>query len=200
MRSTFAQVTLATSALILAAVIGESPALAQTQVDSLDDLRRKLAAGDFITITPEIGQPIEGRLIRFGNEDLDIRLVKRRTPRGSPREVTIALKTIQSLQRPLDSTRNGTLIGAGIGAGVSGAMFVRAMAIDANEMDEWAPLYLGFAAICTGVGALIGWIIDDATSKPHIRFDAASKAGVKVRVQPVVLPGRAIAIAVSFAP
>ena len=74
------------------------------------------------------------------------------------------------------------------------------MAIDANEMDEWAPLYLGFTAICTGVGALVGWLIDDASSKPHIRFGAASKAGVKVRVQPVVLPGRAIAIAVSFAP
>jgi hypothetical protein len=201
MRSTLAQITLASSVLILAfGAFGESPALAQTRAASLDDLRRELAAGDFITITPETGQPIEGRLIRFGNEDLDIRLVNQRAPRGSPREVTIALKTIQSLQRPPDSTRNGTLIGAGIGAGAGGAMFVTAMAIDANEMDEWAPLYLGFAAICTGVGALIGWIIDDATSKPHIRFDAVPKAGVKVRVQPVVLPGRAIALAVSFTP
>ena len=43
-----------------------------------------------------------------------------------------------------------------IGAGIGGAMFLTAMVIDANEMDEWAPLYLGFGAICTGVGALLG--------------------------------------------
>jgi hypothetical protein len=201
MRSASAQIRLATSALILVfGVIGEPAALAQTQVDSLDDLRRELAAGDFITITPKTGPPIEGRLIRFGNEDLDVRLVQKRTPPGSPRDVTIALKTIRSLQRPPDSTRNGTLVGAGIGAGVGGAMFVTAMAIDANEMDEWAPIYLGFTAISTGVGALIGWVIDHATSKPHIRFDAVAKAGRKVRVDPAILPGRGIALMVTISP
>lgn len=202
MRSTLARIRLASSALIIAfCAIGGSPAFAQTRAASLDELRRQLASGDFITITDEAGQRIEGRLIRFGQVDLDVRLAKQRTPPGSgSREVTIALDTIQTLQRPLDSTRNGTLIGAGIGAGVSGAMFVRAMAIDANEMDEWAPIYLGFAAISTGVGALLGWLIDDATAKPHIIFDAATKAGKKVRVDPAIVPGRGIALTVTISP
>jgi hypothetical protein len=197
MRPTFAQIAVVSTTLTVAFGFGSSPALAQTRVASLDELRRELAPGDFITIVGDAGPPLEGRLIRFGDVDLDVRL--RGTARRRPADLTVPLDTIQSLQRPPDSTRNGTLIGAGIGAGTGGAMFLTAMAIDANEMDEWAPLYIGFAAVSTGVGALIGWLIDDATSKPHIRFDAASKANVKVRVQPVVLR-RGIAVAVSFAP
>ena len=87
-----------------------------------------------------------------------------------------------------------------IGAGIGGAMFLTAMVIDANEMDEWAPLYLGFGAICTGVGALLGWVFDDATSKPHIRYDAATKGRKNVRVDPAIWPGRGIALIVSFSP
>ena len=46
--------------------------------------------------------------------------------------------------------------------GVGAAMFLRAVVVDRNEMDEWAPLYLGGAAVCTGIGALVGWAIDAA--------------------------------------
>ena len=45
--------------------------------------------------------------------------------------------------------------------------------------------YAGAAAVCTGIGALIGWAIDAANSKPHIRFDASSGGRTKVSVQPV---------------
>ena len=30
-------------------------------------------------------------------------------------------------------------------------MFVHAIVIDRNEMDEWAALYVGAAAVCTGI-------------------------------------------------
>ena len=200
MRPTLAHVTLVISVLIVAfGAIGASPCIAQTRVTSLEELRRELAAGDFITIVPGVGQPVAGRLIRLGNLDLDVRLVNKRAPQErSPRYVTIPLNAIQSIERPRDSARNGAAIGAGIGAGFGGAMFVHAIIIDRNEMDEWATLYVGAGAVCTGIGALIGWAMDAANSKPHIRFDASARGKTKVSVKPVYSRGRGIALAVSF--
>jgi hypothetical protein len=169
--------------------IGATPCFAQTRVSSLDELRQALAAGDVVTIIPGVGQPVTGRLLRLGQDDLDLRLDRRRTgPDPSPRHITIPLNAIQSLDRPRDSARNGARLGAGIGAGVGGAMFLYALAIDRNEIDEWAASYAVGTAICTGIGALIGWSIDKARSKPPIRFD----------VQPVLTRDRGIRVAVSF--
>jgi HAMP domain-containing protein len=184
---------------MLIGALGASPCIAQTRVTSLEELRRELAAGDFITIVPAVGQPIAGRLMRLGDADLDVRPVDRRTPRDRvSRNLTISLNGIQSLERPRDSARNGPAIGAGIGAGFGGAMFVYAFVIDRNEMDEWAPLYLRAAAIYTGIGALIGWTIDAAKSKPHIRFEPSSGGKPKVSVHPSYSRSRGFALAVSF--
>jgi hypothetical protein len=172
--------------------IGASPCTAQTLVTSHEALRRELEVGDFITIVPTVGQPVRGRLLRLGNVDLDIRADKR------PRDITMPLDGIRSLERPRDSTRNGAAIGAGIGAAFVGSMFVHALVVDRNEFDEWATLYLGAGAIYTGIGALVGWAIDAANSKPQIRFDASSTARATVSVRPVLIRGGGIALAVSF--
>jgi hypothetical protein len=186
------------SVLIVAfGAIGASPGIAQTRVTSLAQLRRELAAGDFITVVPAVGPPVAGRLMRLGTVDLDVRLASTGTPQERSRDVTIALTAIRSLERRRDSARNGALIGAGIGAGVGAAMFVSAAVIDRNEMDEWATFYVGAAAACTGIGALIGWAMDAANSKPHLRFDATSAGGTTVSVRPVYARGRGIAVAVS---
>jgi hypothetical protein len=197
---TLARVKLVIPAFIVAfCTIDASPCIAQMRVTSPEELRRALAAGDFITIVPAVGQPLAGRLMRLGNADLDIRVVNRRTPQErGPRDVTISLNAIQSLDRPRDSARNGAVIGAAIGAGVGGAMFVQAFIVDRNEMDEWAPFYGGAAAVSTGIGALIGWAIDAASSKPHIRFEPSSGGRTKLSVQPVYSRGCGIALAVSF--
>jgi hypothetical protein len=76
-------------------------------------------------------------------------------------------------------------------------MFVHAIVVDRNEMDEWAAQYVGAAAVCTGIGALIGWAIDAANSKPHVRLEA-SPGRTKVRVQPVYSGRGRIGLAVSF--
>src|SRR5687768_18113582 len=47
--------------------------VAQTHLRSLEDLRNALAPGDLITVVSEDRQPITGRLIRFGDADLDLR-------------------------------------------------------------------------------------------------------------------------------
>ena len=200
MGSTVAHVTSVVFPLIVVlGAIGVSPCIAQTRVTSLEDLRRELTPGDFITVVAADGPPVAGRLTRIGNVDLDLRLASKRTLQApGPQTVTIPLDAILSLERPRDSARNGAAIGAGIGAGFGGAMFVHAFIIDRNEIDEWAPLYVGAAAICTGIGALIGWATDAASSKPHISFDVSSEGRTKVSVQPVYSRGRGIGLAVSF--
>ena len=199
MRSKLGHVRLLGFIAIGFGAIGVSPASAQTPVTSLEELRRELAVGDVITVVPAAGQPIAGRLMRLGTVDLEIRPANRRSSRErGPQDVTIALSALQSLERPRDSARNGGAIGAGIGAGFGGAMFVRALAVDRNELDEWATFYAGGAAICSGIGALIGWAVDAANSKPHIRFAASPDGRTTVSVRPVYSRGRGIALAVSF--
>ena len=200
MRSALAHVTFVIPCLIVViSAIGASPCIAQTRVTSVEELRRELAAGDFVIVVPAVGQPVAGRLMRLGSVDLDVRLVNKRTRRDrGPQDVTIALNDIQSLERPRDSARNGAAIGAGIGAGLAGAMFVHAIVVDRNEMDEWATSYVAGAALFTGIGALIGWAVDAAKSKPHIRFDSSSGRRTKITVQPLYSRGRGIALAVSF--
>ena len=200
MRSTLAHLTLVGSILITSCgSIGASPCIAQTRVTSLEELRRELATGDLITVVPAGGQPVAGRLMRLGSADLEVRPVRRRSSQErGPQDVTFALDALQSVERPRDSARNGAALGAGIGAGFGGAMFVHAIVVDRNEIDEWAAPYAGSTAICTGIGALIGWAIDAAHSKPHIRFDASAEGRTRVRLQPVYSRGRGIALAVSF--
>jgi hypothetical protein len=154
---------------MLVASIGASPCLAQTRVTSIDELRRALSRGDSVTIVPQDGTAVEGRLTRIGAIDLDVRAIEPRTG-PTKRVLTIPFETIQSLQRRRDSPVNGALIGAGIGAGAGGALFVNALIVDRNEIDEWAPMYVGMTAAFAGIGALIGWTLDKARSKPPIRY------------------------------
>jgi hypothetical protein len=174
--------------LSVATSISAGPCIAQTRVTSLEELRSTVASGDYVVVVPEAGLPVAGRLIRLGDADLELQVAAGPTPRDrGQRHVTIPLNAIQSLERRRDSVRNGAVIGAGIGAGVGGAMFAYAFAVDRNEMDEWAPHYIGAAAACTGIGALIGWMIDAAHSKPHIKFEPS-----------VVIRQRGFTVAVSI--
>lgn len=97
-----------------------------------------------------------------------------------------------------DSSRNGALMGAGVGAGIAGAMFVYGLAVDRNEIDEWAPLYLGYGAAFTGIGALVGWAIDAAQSKSVRRFKAPHADARSVRMAPLLGRRKGIAVAVTF--
>src|SRR5262245_30631628 len=127
------------------------PCAAQTRLTSLEDLRRALTAGDVVTIVPAAGAPVVGRLVRLGTLDLDVQLLGKQPPQSSgPREMTIMFSAIRSLERPRDPVRNGTVLGTAVGAGFGAGMFLTALATDRNELDEWAPIYAGFAAVSTG--------------------------------------------------
>jgi len=90
------------------------------------------------------------------------------------------------------------LIGAGIGGGLVLGMFVYAAAVDFNEIDEWAPMYLAMGAVYTGVGALVGWAIDSAHSKPLVRFTAPSAPTMRMGVAPLLARRKGMAFVMAF--
>jgi hypothetical protein len=188
-------------ALIVAlGMIGAAPAFAQVRVATLDALRREVTPGDVVSVVQTTGDAVTGRLQRFGDTGLDIQ-AKTPPTAGQPRrllDVTIPFSAVQSFERRRDSVRNGTLIGAGIGGGSVLVAFVWAVSVDRNEIDEWGLSYLAAAGMYTGIGALAGWAIDHARSKPHIRFDAPSQRSAKIHVTPLLVRRAGMAVVVSF--
>jgi hypothetical protein len=186
---------------VLAVIVAfeATPLSAQTRV-TLDVLRAELAPNDSVSLVQTSGESVTGRLLRVSDTDLDVRIVTRRSQGQERRQLdlNIPFSVIQSLDRPRDSSRNGALIGAGVGAGFVGSMFVYAAAVDRNEIDEWGPIYLSYGALYTGLGALIGWAIDRAHSKPHIRYDALSSSATTIRMVPLLSRGPGIALALAF--
>jgi hypothetical protein len=186
-------------ALIVALVtIGGLPALAQVREATLEQLRHELGPGDFISLVQTSGESVTGRLVGFGDSALDIRSEIREDTVKQRLNITVPLATIRSLERPRDSSRNGLLIGAGIGGGFVLGMFVYAAAVDYNEIDEWAPMYLAMGAVYTGVGALVGWAIDSAHSKPRVRFNAPSTETIKIGVAPLLARRKGMAFVMAF--
>ena len=183
---------------LIVAAIWATPCVAQTRLTSPAELERELAEGDLITVVHTSGQPVAGRVLRVTADSLAMRPVTKPVQGRAVRDLTISLSAIQSLERPRDPVRNGALIGAGVGAGIGGAMFLTAFVIDRNEMDEWAPFYLGATGACTGIGALIGWAVDATRSKPALRFEAASRPRATFAVQPLRPRGAGIRLAVAF--
>ena len=178
--------------------IGTAPALAQVRTATLEELRRELSPGDSISLVQTTGEPVSGRVVRVEDTALEIRTEIRDATGKQRLDVTVPLSTIRSLERARDPLRNGIGVGAGVGAGVTLGMFIYAAAVDYNEIDEWAPMYLATGAMTTGIGALVGWAIDAARSKPHIRFNAPAPEAMKIRVAPLVARGKGMALAVSF--
>lgn len=178
---------------------GAPPALAQVRSVTFDELRREVSPGDVVSVVQTTGDRVKGRLIRFGDVDVDVREEARES--GRPKRVmdlTIPRSAILSIERPRDSSRNGMLIGAGVGLGFALAMVAYAVAVDRNEMDEWAAGYVLGGAVVTGVGALTGWAIDAAHSKPHVRYVAEPRQTMTIGVGPLRSGNPGVALVVSF--
>jgi hypothetical protein len=189
--------TLVISATVVA--FDAAPCAAQTRPTSPEELQRELAAGDVITVVPASGQRVSGQLLRQTAAGLEIRPADKRHVRGAgSRDLTIPLDAIHWLERPRDPVRNGVIIGTSTGAAVGGAMFLTAFVIDRNEMDEWAPFYLGATAVCTGIGALVGWTLDAARSKPYLTYYATPGARTNISVRPLGARGLGIGLVVAF--
>jgi hypothetical protein len=189
--------TLTLVILAAAGAFGEVPCAAQTRLTSPEDLQRQLAPGDVVVVQAS-GQSLSGKLIRQTAVSLEIRPQKREGRGSTLRDLTIQLDTIEWLERRRDSVGNGVLIGAGAGASVGAGMFLTALAIDRNEIDEWAPFYLAATAVCAGIGALVGWTVDAARSKPYLIYRASPEDRTTISVQPLRGGGPGIGLAVAF--
>ena len=167
--------------LVCCAAVGFQPSIASAQTNlTLDMLRTELEAGDVISVTPPDRETLKARVLRVSNTGLDLRLLQPKPHEQNPyATLSLLFEEVRALERARDSARNGALIGAGIAASFTGAMFVRAVAIDRNEIGEWAPIYLAQGAALAGLGALVGFAVDAAFSRPHIRYESARTTRLK---------------------
>ena len=110
-----------------------------------------LAVETLIAVDLKNGDRIQGKFKRLSPFELSLRT-------GSARAVIPRADIERILSRRADSRRNGTLIGAGIGAGVSALLFVPAE--DWDDSGKASAVLIG-----AGAGALIGFIADTAKKK-----------------------------------
>ncbi len=173
------------------------PAAGQVRAVSLDELKGALAPGDRVSIVRTSGEPVAGKVLQIEDDMLQIRpeLSGGRIATGP---VVVPYTSIRSLDRPRDPTGNGAAIGAAVGAGIGGAMFAIAYAGDANEVDEWAGIYIGIAGVLAGSGALIGWGVDRTHSKPPLRFVGVPRASTRISVSPFAGRRTGVRVRVSF--
>jgi hypothetical protein len=183
---------------IAAAMTAAQPVAAQVRVSSIDEVRQALSPGDTVSVVQTTGGVVKGRILGLGITDLEIRPEAEDRSGGPRRDVRIPLDAIQSIERRRDPPRNGALIGAGVGAGITGAMLIAAVAVDRNEIDEWAPIYLGYGVAFSGLGALIGWAVDAGRSKPAVRYDRPASESSRVTVAVSPRGRRGVAVIVSF--
>jgi hypothetical protein len=79
---------------VLLVLFAGAPALAQVHVTTFDALRRELSRGDVISIVDTNGNAIDGRVLRVGSDDIDVRI--------KTTSVAVPLSAIRSLQRRRD--------------------------------------------------------------------------------------------------
>lgn len=159
------------------AVLGvmTTPAAAQVEVRTvtLQTLATVLSRKDPVIIVQLSGEVVRGRFVAFGDDSVKVEIdVPRLGGQASKtRTIGIPLGTIRSVERLPDSPGEGAVIGLAVGAIIGAANFIGGMAVDQNEMDEWAGGALLGGVMTAGLGAVLGWMGDAAHSKPHIRFD-----------------------------
>src|SRR5262245_42571497 len=170
---------------------GES-GFAQTPIATVTELTSHLGAGDAILVTTADGSTVAGRVRRVGTADMEVE-----NPRRGAPPIAIPFDTIRSLERRRDPVRNGVFIGAVVGASFAGSAFFYALAVDRNELDEWAPFYAGMGAVSAGLGAVIGWAIDGARSKPPLIFERAS-ARRSITLKPLLSGAHGLTVDIRF--
>ena len=168
-----------------AVAIAPAIALAQPQRVTLDEMRAALQRGDQVAFVQADGQSLKGKLTRIDESVLQV-MVTTMDDKGvvKERDVVVPFSDLQSLERRKDSVMNGVRNGALVGAGIAAAFFIHSVAIDANEMDEWGASHVdGIRPCYTGIGALVGWSIDAANSKPPLVWSGTA-GGLKLELKP----------------
>ena len=170
--------------LPLVAVAAQQPAITADQLSVL------LRPGETLWVTDQSGQEVKGRLLRLADEALQVEID------GAPRAFELA--AVQRLQhREHDSVLNGILIGAGVGAGLSGAAVAALCSDQGGECD----VAIGATvAIYTAIGAGFGALCDGLVKGRRTVFEAPpGRAARSVTVGPIVTrEARGVSVGLRF--
>lgn len=129
-------------ALLLCSLCLPAHAGAQELASTFDQLRVLVKAGDWLTLTDDVGQQVEGRLVRLSSSSLELGL--------GDGQRAFAEADVRTIRRRGDSIANGAKWGAGFGLGFG---ILGAIALG-DELDPAAvPFVVAvYAAFGTGVG------------------------------------------------
>ena len=170
--------------LVLCPALG----LAQVPAQSADQLKLVVDEGQKITVTDRTGHETSGRLVQIAEDTISLQ-VRDETVRWE-------LADIRRIQkREADPLGNGILIGALIGAGVTGAGVGYWCGVAEEECGPgaWVSVALWGAA-----GAGIGALIDAVHAETRTVYEAPSQR-TSIAVVPIVTPDtKALALRVRF--
>ena len=132
------------SALVLATTLLATPAVAQDATDSWSDVK----ISDLLstaTVLDESGTLWSGEVVRLNADGLDLMQAN-----GEGRHFTVAqVRRLETTGR--DSLKNGTLIGAGVGA---------LLGLMATGVGDGGTDAAGWVAVFTGYGTVLGLGVD----------------------------------------
>jgi hypothetical protein len=160
--------------------------LAQVPAQSTDQLKLVVSEGQKITITDRAGRETSGRLVKLAEDTVSLQV--------QDEIKSWELAEIQRIQkREADPLGNGILIGALVGAGVTGATVGYWCAQEECAPEAWISVAL-WGAVGGGIGALI----DAAHAKNRTVYEAPSRR-TSISVVPVVTPdAKALAVRMTF--
>jgi hypothetical protein len=179
-----APIRLAVPVVLIAAtlaVVFARPAVAQTTVESFDQLSQVLKPGVIIFVTDQTGQRTKGKISALSGSVLEVR-----TGGVSERTLSFPAERVTRVSR-VDSRLNGFLIGAVAGAVpgvIGGMMFNQYCHNEAGACPAMIPVAGGVAGL---IGAGIGYAIDGAIDGQTLVF--ARRGTTQVRVAPLVGDG-----------
>jgi hypothetical protein len=174
--------------LIVVASLAGMPGKALAQASEHDAapwslVKGRLQAGAVVYVTDAAGTTVKGQLIRITDDAIEMRV-----NHGAKIIGATDVTRIQSQKQ--DSSLNGVMIGAGIGA-IPGIYWLLA---DPNECT-------GLCAedyVAIGVGALVGGLIDRAIKTKLTVYDAGSRR-TKVTLAPFLMHDRGgVRVALTF--
>jgi hypothetical protein len=161
--------------------------LAQVPAQSIDQLKVAVGEGQKITITDRAGHETSGRLVKIAEDTLSLQV--------QDETVRWELADIRRIQkREADPLGNGILIGALVGAGVSGGMLAYACSI----FEGCGPGELTFVALWSAFGGGLGALVDAAHATNRTVYEAPARR-TAMDIVPIVTPdARALAVRVTF--
>ena len=134
------------STLAVFVILAPSPAPAQATANSFAELQTVLKKGQTVMVTDASGQRVKGKVAEVSPSSLVVLI---------PEARTFAEGTVREIRAAAGSSRNGALIGLGVGGG-AGVAIILAKCHNGPDCSYALKVGAGYAAIGAAIGAGIG--------------------------------------------